>query len=468
MSLFLVRIKNRWQEDGGYSEVLEIAIPLIISTGTWSVLHFVDRMFLSWYSQETIAAAMPAGLLSFTITSVFIGTASYIGTFVAQYYGAKRYKRCGASLWQGIYIALIGGTLQISLLPLAGPIFDFVGHETEIRHYEITYFRILCLGAVPAIVSSTISAFFSGLGQTRPVMWVNIAAMLFNILLDWILIFGHLGFPELGIAGAGIATVCSFIFNMGIYFLWLSHPFYRIRFDTIKAWPFEKRLFTRVIRFGFPSGIQFFIDMSGITFFVLLIGKLGTVSLASTNIAFNISTLSFMPMIGTGMAISVLVGQRLGENRPEIAARSTYSALHLASVYISGIVLLYVLWPDLFVRAFSSQSDPLEFQPIRDTTVILLRFVAFYSLFDAMSIIFSSALKGAGDTRFVMFIVTLVSIFILMLPSYALIIFFSMGTYSGWICPTAYVVTLGLVFFARFSRGKWKQMRVIEKSRGIP
>ena len=448
--------------------MLDIAIPLIISTGTWSVLHFVDRMFLTWYSQEAIAAAMPAGLLSFTITSIFIGTASYIGTFVAQYYGAKRYKRCGASLWQGVYIALIGGTLQIILIPLAGPIFDFIGHGTEIKQHEITYFRILCLGATPAIASSTMSAFFSGLGKTRPVMWVNIAAMVFNLILDWILIFGHLGFPELGIAGAGIATTCAFFFNMIVYLILLSHPSYSRKYETIKGWPFEKRLFARVIRFGFPSGIQFFIDMAGITFFVLLIGKLGTVSLAATNIAFNISTLSFMPMIGTGIAISVLVGQRLGENRPEIAERSTYSALHLASVYICGIVLFYVLWPDLFVSAFSSRSDPLQFGPIRDTTIILLRFVAFYSLFDAMSIIFSSALKGAGDTRFVMIIVILVSIFVLMLPSYALIVFFSKGTYGGWFCTTAYVVTLGIIFSIRFHKGKWKNMRVIERTGVIP
>ena len=119
MGAFL-RIKSRWYGDGGYGEVLRIALPLIVSTGAWSVQHFVDRMFLTWYSPEAIAASMPAGILNFTITCIFIGTASYVGTFVAQYYGARQYERCGPSLWQCIYIALIGGVVMVTLIPMAG------------------------------------------------------------------------------------------------------------------------------------------------------------------------------------------------------------------------------------------------------------------------------------------------------------------------------------------------------------
>ena len=85
-------LKSKWKSDGGYREVLVVAIPLILSTATWSIQHFVDRMFLTWYSPETIAAAMPAGMLNFTIISIFMGTAGYVSTFVAQYYGAKQYQ----------------------------------------------------------------------------------------------------------------------------------------------------------------------------------------------------------------------------------------------------------------------------------------------------------------------------------------------------------------------------------------
>ncbi len=464
MSNTLLRIKNRWYGDGGYGEVLRIALPLIVSTATWSVQHFVDRMFLTWYSPEAIAAAMPAGILNFNITCIFIGTASYVGTFVAQYYGAKQYEQCGASLWQGIYIALMGGVILVMLIPLADLIFRYIGHAPEIQECERVYFKILCYGAAPVIASSAVSAFFAGLGRTRPVMWVNIFVTLVNLMLDWLLIFGHWGFPEMGIAGAGIATVSAFCFNILVYFMLIFRSLYSKKYATIKGWRFDRQLFTRLIRFGLPSGVHLFIDIAGFTVFILLIGRLGTVSLAATNIALNINTLAFMPMIGMGIAISVLVGQRLGENRPELAERATYSTFHLTFFYMTTIALLYVVWPDLFMAPFAAQSDPTQFAPIRELTVVLLRFVALYSIFDAMNIIFASAIKGAGDTRFVMFMIVALSISVVILPSYAAIVYLSMGIYSGWAFVTAYIIVLGMVFFFRFLNGKWKSMRVIEAS----
>ena len=114
-------VTTRWTSTGGYREVLVIAVPLILSTSAWSVQHFVDRMFLSWYSPETLAASMPAGILFFTLMSLFIGTASYVSTFVAQYFGAERYERIGPALWQGVYISLLGGLLLLCLIPFFNP-----------------------------------------------------------------------------------------------------------------------------------------------------------------------------------------------------------------------------------------------------------------------------------------------------------------------------------------------------------
>ncbi|MEA3360113.1 MAG: MATE family efflux transporter [Thermodesulfobacteriota bacterium] len=459
---FLIWVKNRWYTEGGYGEVLRIAIPLIISTGSWSVQHFVDRMFLTWYSPEAIAAAMPAGILNFTVTCIFIGTASYVGTFVAQYYGARQYEHCGYSLWQGLYISAIGGVVMIAIMPASDLIFTYIGHAPEIVKCESIYFKILCFGAMPAIASSSMSAFFSGLGRTKPVMWVNISITAVNLTLDWLLIFGNFGFPEMGIAGAGIATVGAFYFNMFVYFIILARPSYANKYATIKGWRFNRAIFSRLIRFGFPNGIQFFIDIAGFTIFILLIGRLGTVSLAATNIALNINTLAFMPMIGMSIAISVLVGQRLGENRPELAEFTTFSSFHITFIYMTSVALFYVLLPDIFMMPFAAQSDPQQFAPVRDVAVVLLRFVAFYSVFDTLNMVFVGAIKGAGDTRFVMFTIVIVSIFVLILPTYTALVVLSTGIYSGWLFVTAYIIVLGIIFLFRFLGGKWKSMRVIE------
>ena len=189
--------RTRWSCEGGYHQFLVIAVPLILSTGAWSVQQFVDRMFLSWYSPDMIAAAMPAGILNFTVMSVFIGITSYTGTFVAQYYGAGRYDRIGPAIWQGVYVSFIGGVLLLCLIPLATPIFTRIGHAPMIIKHEVAYFQILCFGGVPAIASASFSAFFSGRGKPWPVMWVNTATTAFNLILDYALIFGKWGFPEM-------------------------------------------------------------------------------------------------------------------------------------------------------------------------------------------------------------------------------------------------------------------------------
>ena len=455
-------LKKRWHSEGGYRQFLVIAFPLILSTGALSVQHFVDRMFLSWYSPEAIAAAMPAGMLNFCIMSLFIGTAGYVNTFVAQYFGAGQKHRIGPAVWQGIYVSALGGLGIMLLAPFSEPIFSLVGHDPAIRQLEVEYFAILCLGAVPMIASTAIAGFFSGRGRTWPVMWVNIFATGVNLLLDYLLVFGSWGFPEMGIRGAGIATVLAGIFSLLVYIPLVCRPLYDVKYHTLKGWRFEKELFMRLLRFGFPSGVQFFLDMSGFTVFILLIGHLGTVSLAASNIAFNISTLSFMPMIGSSIAISVLVGQYLGKNQPEMATTSVYSGFHLTFAYMSVIALAYLFVPGLFVFPFAAGADAASFSEIYKLTVLLLRFVAVYSIFDTMNLVFASAIKGAGDTRYVMFAIVITSALVLVAPTYLGVVVMGWGVMASWINVSAYVIVLSFIFLIRFLGGKWKFMRVIE------
>ena len=456
-----------WRGAGGYREFLVIAIPLILSTGTWSIQHFVDRMFLSWYSHEAIAAAMPAGLLNFTIMSLFIGTTSYVNTFVAQYYGAARYHRIGPALWQGMYVSVLGTLALVCFVPFSWSIFTLVGHDPLVQRDEVVYFQILCLGGGPVIASAAMAGFFSGRGKPWPIMWVNTFATALNIVMDYVLIFGNWGFPELGIKGAAIATVLSGIFSLFVYMALAFTGESKKRYHTLAGWRPEKELFLRLLRFGFPSGAQFFLDMTGFTIFIFLVGRLGTITLVATNITFNIGTLAFMPMIGSGIAVSVLVGQYLGRDRPDLAEKSAYSGFYLAFLYMASVAAAYVLVPDIFVAPFAAQAKPEDFSEIYGLVVILLRFVAIYSIFDAMNILFASAIKGAGDTRFVMLTVVIISVLVLIIPTYLAIVVFGYGLMVSWTLVSAYVSVLGIAFYLRFLGGKWKSMRVIEKPKEV-
>jgi multidrug resistance protein, MATE family len=462
-----MKIKDRWHSEGGYREFLSLAIPLILSTSLWSIQHFVNRMFLTWYSPEAIAAALPAGLLSFAVASLFMGTASYTGTFVAQYNGAGLNSRIGSAVWQGVFFSVIGAIASLALIPFAGPLFDMAGHSPEVRALEVTYFKVLCLGSFPMIASSAMSGFFSGLGRTWTVFFIDIIVTGINIILDYCLIFGNLGFPALGIKGAGIASVIAVSIAFLSYLVLIMRPKESRLYGIVAGFRFDRDLFLRLLKYGFPSGIQFFIDMAGFTAFVLLVGRLGTIDLAATNIAFNINTLAFMPMLGAGIAVSVLTGRYIGMGRTDLSEKSTFSGFHFTMIYMGLVAALFAFWPGLFVGIYSSNAHGHDMAEISRLTVMLLRFVALYSLFDAVSIIFSSTLKGAGDTRFVMVSIVISSVFVLIAPTW-LAVRLGGGIYTCWIIATTYVILLSFIFFFRFRNGAWKSMKVIEHVPVIP
>lgn len=156
---------RRWSQPNGYRQVLAVGLPLVVSFGTTSLIHFTDRVFLANYSVNAIAAALPAGIASFLSICFFMGVVSYVNVFVAQYVGAGAFQRVGASLWQGIYFSLASALFLASLYFVAEPIFAFAGHHPEVMRLEVIYFRILTLGAGAVVMATTLSCFFSGRGS---------------------------------------------------------------------------------------------------------------------------------------------------------------------------------------------------------------------------------------------------------------------------------------------------------------
>jgi MATE family multidrug resistance protein len=452
---------QRWRGAGGCAQVLQMALPLLFSTSANTIQMFINRFFLMWYSSDAMSASVQAAITSFAFASLFVGTAIYVNTFVAQYTGAGRLGRVGPAVWQGIYFSVAAGTLLLGLIPLAGPIFDWIGHAPAIRQYETIYFKIMCLGAIPTLVGTVVSGFYTGRGKMWVVMCVNFIGAGVNVVLDYCLIFGHFGFPRWGVAGAAVATVMAQVTMSGIY-LWLFFgPQHRRDYNSVAGRAVDLDLLGRLVRYGLPNGIQFMMDVSAFTLFIAFVGRISDVSLAATVMAFQINTLAFFPALGLGVAVSTLVGQALGRNDPRLAQRSTWSAFYMTFGYTATFAAGCWFVPEVFIYLFAARASAGEFAAIAPVAKTLLMFVAFYSLFDTGSLIFSGALKGAGDTRFVTAAVVLLSWFVMVLPSY-LAVKLGWGLYFAWGAATAYVCLLALVFLLRFLTGKWKSMRVIE------
>ncbi|MCU0607991.1 MAG: MATE family efflux transporter [Candidatus Edwardsbacteria bacterium] len=457
-------LRRRWNAEGGYRQVLALAVPLILSTGSTSVQHFFNRIFLSWYAPEAVAAAMPAGMVSYALLCLFLGTVGYVGTFAAQYHGAGQEERVGRALWQSLWVALAGGLLCLATVPFAPRFFAMAGHQPAVQRNEVVFYTILCYGALPALASAAFAGVLSGLGRTLPVMWVTLGGAALNVLLDWLLIFGRWGFPALGIAGAGWANVAASLAMSAAFAAIVFGRGVRQRCGMLR-WRPERALLLRLLSFGLPSGVQFFIDMAGFTVFILLVGRLGTTDLAASTIAFNINTLAFMPMIGIGITVSVLVGRQVGRGDPAGARVAVRSAFEMTFGYMALVAGLFFFAPGLFLAPFAAQSDPRTFPAIAATAAVLLKFVAVYTLFDGLNIVFSSAIKGAGDTRFVMAMIGAMSLGILIVPSYLAVAVLRADIYACWGIATAYVIALGIAFLLRYRGGAWERMRVIEPVR---
>lgn len=450
---------------GSTRELLGVALPLILSAGSLSIMSVIDRVFLTWHSSEALAAALPAGVLHWTLMSIAIGTAMYVNTFVAQYDGAGKPERVVAAVWQGIYLAVIGSVMLLALIPLGKIIFEWTAHDPSVLKLEIEYFTVLSYGSFAFVLCGVLSSFYTGRRRTMVVLWVNLLSVLVNATLDYALIFGWSVFPEMGIGGAALATVIARVVAMLCYIAIMLWGRERSIYDFLPNRGFDRQLFFRLIKFGVPSGFHFFVDIAGFSVFVMIVGDIGKAQLAATSLAFNLNTLAFVPLLGMGTAVMTLVGNRVGEGRPELAVKTTWKAFRLSGAWMIGFAIIYLFVPDLILAPYTNQQDPVEAAAIRDQVVVLLRFVAAYCFFDAMAVVFSNAVRGAGDTRFPMILSFLSCWLVMVLPTWAYAKYYG-GTHSlmvSWTACTVYITLIGVGMMLRFQTGKWKNMSVIEQ-----
>lgn len=452
-----------WDKPFGYKHVLNISMPLAVSMASTTVMQVTDRIFLGRYSVEAIAAALPAGILAFLFISFFMGVASYINVFIAQYTGAARPEKVAVSLWQGIYFSLIGWAILALMAYSMTPVLVRGGHPPEVLELEIQYFRILMLGAGLPVLDTALSGFYSGRGLTRAVMIVNMVGAVVNIPLDYALIYGAGPFPELGIRGAAIATVAAWALIVLIYCCLIFRKRNEERFHTRSRWHFDADLFRRFIKYGLSNGVQFFLDIFAITFFVYMVGRLGTIILAASNIALSIDGISFFPAYGISVGVSTLVGQAIGKGRPDYARRATMCAFHITCLWMLFMGAIYMIFPDALISLFRpDELNDLQFEEVLVHGRVYLLFMAAYILFDGMALVYSGALKGAGDVVFIMKTIGLVCLFLMVIPCYAGVEILHWDDRFLWSIFTAYVMVLSVVFYWRFKGGEWEKMKVIE------
>lgn len=446
---------------GSLRELLHVAFPLVISAGSLSVMNVVDRVYLARLSVDALAASMPAVMVNWTLISLFFGIAGYTNAFVSQYEGAGRKDRVAAAVWQGLFISVIAGILLQPLGLVSHFIFEAMEHEPHVVELESRYFNWLLPVAIPILTNSVLGAFFTARKRSSVVMWVNLCMTLTNLVLCPLLIFGWGSIPGMGIAGAPLSTVIAEFLGTAIFIIKLSSEARTHNYPFRETFNFDPILFVRNLRFGFPNGVQMLLEVGSFTLFIALIGQLGTNEQAATNLAFTLNAVAFIPMMGMGTAVMILVGHRIGEGRPELAVQTVWKAFALSGGYMLLFAMIYLSLPELILSPFMHGEEKSQFEAMKPMVVALLKYVALYTFFDAMAIIFGSAVRGAGDTFFSLWFATLSGWACMAIPTYW-VVRNGGDIYDCWAIVTATVIVMGFGFLLRFIQGKWKKMRVIE------
>lgn len=443
----------RWE---GVREVMGMAWPIVLGSLSFTVMEFCDKWMVSKLGTESLAAVGSAGLWSYTLSTVLLGIVGCVSTFVAQSLGRGETHHCARYAWQGIYLSVIAGLLALLLWPVSGPLFRSMGHGEVVTSLELSYFRIRLFGYIPMAWMTALAAFFQAVNHPRVPMYMAIIANTANIAMNYVFIFGKLGFPALGIQGAAMATVIAQLLQASLLHGVFISRRYHDAFGTRTAHRVDRRRIGELVRIGLPSGMGMFLDIFNWGIFTsFVIGYFGAVALASHNIAVSFLHVSFMPAVGVNQAIAAIVGRWIGRGDVPRAKARTYTAIKICMAYMAVIGLIFAVGGRHLIAAIFSKEPEVILLGWK-----LLVLAAIFQAFDAVNITCLGALRGAGDTRWVMW-ATFIGAYAFFLPL-ALILAFPLkgGAFGAWIGTTAYVILISGVLFRRFQGERWRSINI--------
>lgn len=439
-------------------ELISLALPMIVSQGAFAVMIFTDRFFMSQISTTHIAAAMGGGITSFFCISFFIGLISYSNAMVAQFYGAKRYGKCSKVVTQSLLIAALSWPILLLVGYLVGKTFSLIGHSPVQVALEIDYFYILIGCSVITLSKSALSSYFSGIGKTKNIMVADVAGMLFNIPLSYMLVFGKFGLPSLGLVGAGIGTVVSSAFSLMLFVLFYFGKENREKFAVLESFKLDRTILKPFLRLGSPSGLEMLLNTGAFNLFVLLFQAYGISQAASIAIVFNWDVISFIPMVGLNIAIMSLVGRAVGAGNIDETKKVIYSGFLVGGTYALILGLIFIGFRSNLVDIFANNSS--NFAETRNLAIYMMIGLASYVMFDAVVLVSSGVLRGVGDTRWLMVASTLLH-WVMLISQIVIIKFLNFGPKISWIGFVLFIMATAVIYLFRLKGQKWKNRDVM-------
>ncbi|MGE5573552.1 MAG: MATE family efflux transporter [Bacteroidota bacterium] len=438
--------------------VIQLSLPVFAEVVLQTLTQVVDMAMVGRLGASAIAAVGLSMQPLFLGQGVFMGLSVGTTALVARFTGAGERRMAGRTNHQSLLVSTVLALVTCAAAYVyARDIVTLMGAEPDVIALGTSYLRYLAPGFAMLLATMTVGGALRGAGDTTTPMKINVLVNLVNVVGNYMLIFGHFGFPALGVDGAAIATTVSRMIG-GALFLWAAcrraSPVALPRLRLAAYFRIDTALVARVLRIGVPAILERLVISSGMLVYIRAVAGLGTVVYAAHSIANNAESLSFMPGLAFATAATALVGQGLGAGRPDVAERSASEALKLGLAVMGTMALVFLAVPEYLMMIYTSDPEIIRLGSIA------LRVISFGQVPMGTAFIFSGALRGAGDTRSVLYVTTFAVWVVRLSATYLLVVMAGLGLFGAWLAMVADWLVRGGYVWHRFRAGRWKQLQV--------
>ncbi|MGI5997686.1 MAG: MATE family efflux transporter [Lutispora sp.] len=450
-----------YKKDPIRKDVIKIAWPVLIELLLGSLFGMIDMMMLGRIKNQAVAAASVAAV-GMTNQPLFIGLslvqALNVGgtAMIARYYGAKQNERIEIVLKHVMLLSMTMLTIPLSILGLTftQQIMSLMGAQPDALQVGSNYFKVIMIGFIFQSLNMSVSAALRGIGETKTPMRINLKCNFLNVIGNALLIYGLLGFPELGVTGAGISTALSQVIACILLFRYIVKGKSIIKLNIGNKFKFDKNIMYNLVKIGLPASLEQMVLRTGILLFVRIVAGLGTVIYAAHQIALSILGLSFQPGQAFGIAASSLVGRSLGAKNHEKAEAYAKKTRKIGSLISTFMAIIFFFFGPQLVGLYST--DPL----IIDSASGALKIIALVQPFQSSQFILAGALRGAGDTFWPLVATSVGVLLIRVALAYIFVINMGFGLMGAWMAVFIDQLVRWVFVYIRFRTGKWKHVKI--------
>lgn len=482
----------------GYRELVALAWPVVLARSAQAVIGFSDAAMVAPLGEDALAATTAAAINTIAFFVLPVGIVFIVQSFAAQLVGKRDLRGALRYAYYALILAAITFVLSLAAIPGLRVFVDQLGFTPEVRVLMASYMAIRFVAAAAVVGSEGLGNWYAGLGDTRVAMVVSIIAMVINVGLNWVLIYGNLGAPALGVVGAAWASViASWVSFAAVCLYFAVDRGRRTMAISIEAedGPNEhSRLaqededegesgvrgaaeslsesdclsfaeFRRMLRYGLPNGFNWLLEFSSFLVFInFIFADLGTSVIAALMAVLEVNSVSFMPAFGLASAGAILVGQAIGRGAHDSVPRIVGQTLSLAVLWQGLVGVIYLIFPVSLMSIFAAESESPETSEIALLGASLLMISAAWQIFDAIVMTLSEALRAAGDTAWSLWARLGTGWFLWLPLTYVVVKIYNGSAEDAIWCMVVDFVALTLALCWRFRGGAWRRIDLTGKS----